>query len=71
MNQKYIVRADFYPDGTVVPLGLTNEDGNTLYVKKIRKIDVLGPGEYKIYCIADKTPFVLLFKDNKWTCVRQ
>lgn len=71
MSNKYIVRADFYPDGSVVPLGLTNEQGKTLYVKRINKISVVGMDEYEFDCIADETNFVLFLKDNKWTCVKR
>ena len=31
----YIVRADYYPNGEVVPLGITDHNGNTLYLKEM------------------------------------
>ena len=31
----YIVRAEYYPNGEVVPLGITDHNGNTLYLKEM------------------------------------
>jgi hypothetical protein len=62
----YIIRADFYPNGEVVPLGLTDNHGNSLYVQKAKRIKH-GSDEYSYFeCLADGKRFLLTFKGVEW-----
>ncbi|MBE6808004.1 MAG: hypothetical protein E7524_00890 [Ruminococcaceae bacterium] len=62
----YIVRADFYPDGNILPLGITNKKGKTFFIRKIIEKKYISPNEYKFKCVADEKEFILVFKENKW-----
>lgn len=66
MSQQYIVRADFYPDGTIIPLGITDEYGKTTFIQKIKKTIRISSTEYKIECIANGKNVILLLKNNSW-----
>ena len=51
---KYIVRADFYPNGAIIPLGITDEHGSTLYIDKVIRSERLTnyPSSLQFDCIA-------------------
>lgn len=66
VNNKYIVRADFYPDGNVIPIGLTDSSGNTLWIQKIKKKSYIGTSDYQFECVANGRNITLLLKDNHW-----
>ena len=72
MNNRYIVRADYYPDGNIIPLGINDLSGTTFYIEQVcsvkKKISATGQLVYKFVCIADKKKITLLFKNNKWDC---
>lgn len=73
MKKQYIVRADFYPDGTILPLGLTDKSGNTKYIDRVKKIIsktyVDNLLEYKFTCVSNNKEIVLIFKNNIWECI--
>lgn len=66
MNNKCIVRADFYPDGSINPLGITDKFGNTTYIKRVKKTIKVDDSEYIFECITDKKEIKLHFKNNLW-----
>ena len=66
MYKNYIVRADFYPTGRIIPLGFTDSFGETLYVKKIISINYKSSGEEIIRCIIKNKKHTVIFKNNKW-----
>lgn len=66
MNKSYIVRADFYPDGSIIPIGLTDSSGNTLWVQKITKRSYIGTCDYQFECVANGRDITLLLKNNHW-----
>lgn len=62
----YIIRADFYPNGEVVPLGLTDKYGNSLYVQKAKRIKKGGDKDCCFECLANGERFLLTFRGDKW-----
>lgn len=66
MNTEYIVRADFYPDGKIIPLGITNSQGKTSYIQHIITSLRVYPNEYRIKCVSDGKVISLIFKNGYW-----
>ena len=46
-NKKIIVRVDFYPNGEIIPLGITDSIGNSHYIDKIIRIEKRRRDEIK------------------------
>ena len=44
----YIVRADYYPNGEIVPLGITDHNGNTLYLNEMEMIRTPGINNFRL-----------------------
>lgn len=65
-HDKYIIRADFYPNGDIVPLGITNTRGKTIFIKKIDKIERSGE-EYRFFCSTNEFNLLLTLRNNTWT----
>lgn len=65
-----IVRADFYPNGMIIPLSITDEDGKSSNIKKIvsteKTIGSKGLLKYQFVCEADSEILVLSFQNNIW-----
>ena len=68
MKDDYIVRADFYPNGEVIPLGITDNYGRSFYVTRIIQIQRIGINEIAIECIIDSKHYILSLKNNIWNC---
>ena len=72
MNNHYIVRADYYPDGNIIPLGFTDVSGTTFYIDQIcsveKEVGKNGQILYKFLCVSKKRKLILLLKNNKWDC---
>lgn len=66
MKEEYIVRADFYPDGEIIPLGITDCQGNTIYVKKSKMVFSNGKDARRFECVAESRHFSLEFRNSKW-----
>lgn len=64
----YTVRADFYPDGDIIPLGITDSHGNSYFVNRI--IEIMRTGDRSI-CFKCSTigngVFLLSFSHDRWT----
>lgn len=74
MNNKYIVRADFYPNGDIVPLGITDDVGNSVYIKKIVKVErENNKNGYVLtyYCICSAGDYILKYGNNEWYCSKR
>lgn len=69
--EKYIVRADFYPNGRIIPLGITDETGNTMFVNKIKDNRINSKNEFEFDCIIDEIDMLLIFKNGKWICTEK
>ena len=72
MSKYYIVRADFYPDGNIIPLGITDKSGKTIFIDQVQKMErkSFGPKQYEYIfsCLVSKKEVILRFIDNKWEC---
>ena len=72
MNNYYIVRADFYPDGNIIPLGITDRSGKTMFIDQVMKMERKSFGsdqhEYIFSCLVNREEIILRFIDNKWEC---
>lgn len=67
MEKEYTVRADFYPCGEIIPLGITDCQGNSLFIQKTIKVQKVEKGGLLFECLANnKRKLLLTFKDNKW-----
>ena len=71
MAHGYIVRADYYPDGEILPLGITDSWGKTHLFRKVKRIVIGKAGRHKFECISDERQFVLLFDGEKWLVIEQ
>ena len=58
MSKYYIVRADFYPDGNIIPLGITDKSGKTIFIDQVQKMErkSFGPKQYE---------YIFLFSQQK------
>lgn len=66
-----IVRADFYPDGSIIPIGITYPNGDSAFISAIEHVRLSmskgGMPERCFLCHADKGTFWLSFVNNQWT----
>ncbi len=64
------IRADFYADGSIVPIGVTYPNGHSAFINAIEQtyqnISDSGRREYRFLCCAGKDTFWLAFSDGKW-----
>ena len=63
----YIVRADYYPNGEIVPLGITDHNGNTLYLNEMEMIRTPGINNFRFVCLTSSNKkIILLYSEGKW-----
>ncbi len=63
----YIVRADYYPSGEVIPLGITDRNGNTLYLKETEISASTGINNFRFVCLTSSNKkIILIFSEGKW-----
>lgn len=66
-----LVRADFYPNGTIIPLCVTFSDGKSIYIKntRIKEISCGKNGKcYVLYnCHTDIGNLSLKLENNIWS----
>ena len=53
MKEEYIVRADFYPNGHIVPLGIENKQTSSK--------------QSEFICFTEKGEYKLTLNNEKWT----
>lgn len=64
---EYIVRADFYPNGEIIPLGITDCYGNSLFVGRVIKVIKITENNIHFKCSANENKVLLLsFVGGKW-----
>ena len=68
MNDNIIVRTDWYPNGIMIPLSMTVEDGSTVFFDNVSIVKSnYDNKKQKLYkCTAGSHEFCLSFCDNKW-----
>lgn len=66
IGEKIIVRADFYPDGSIIPLGITC-NGDSMYIDKITRIDKnIMNNKTMYFCVSGCNEFILVYKNGLW-----
>lgn len=73
MNAKIIVRVDWYPNGLMVPLSITMDDGATVFFDKVLNISAKNCDNNKnrvtYRCLSKNKEFMLLLYDNEWRLI--
>lgn len=68
---EYIVRADYYPDGEIIPLGITDCHGNSMFVNKIIETIRTDDNVIRIKCSTNAGElFMFSFAHDRWTVRR-
>ncbi|MBQ2968624.1 MAG: hypothetical protein IJE10_10965 [Clostridia bacterium] len=67
MKEEYIVRADFYPNGQIVPLGITGVGGETIYIHKYIENKQTSSKQSEFICFTEKGEYKLTLNNKKWT----
>ena len=57
---EYIVRADFYPNGEIIPLGITDCHGNSIFVNRVIKVIKITENNIYFKCSASGNRELLL-----------
>ena len=63
---KYIIRADYYSDGNIIPIGLTNERGNSYIIRNVGSRTDITTGEKEFECVVNGKKIVLIFSEQRW-----
>lgn len=70
MGKVAVVRADYYSNGTVIPLGITYEDGRTEYINQVFEdrvsLSLGGQKNHFITCKSGDKLMTLSFRDGEW-----
>lgn len=70
MQNNYIIRADFYSNGQILPLSITTIEGKTTYIKNIlsTKVEVLqnGLNKHSFVCCTNNGILSLVYVNNHW-----
>lgn len=66
MEKSFIVRADFYPSGEIIPLGITDSHGDTAFMQKSKEVFIGGNHTKCFECVTKMDQFFLKFKNGKW-----
>ena len=70
MKTQYVVRADYYSDGTIVPLGITitNKSYFINIIKSTRRYYKDGEIVTEFICESNEIKFILQYIHGKWRC---
>ena len=64
---EYIVRADFYPNGEIIPLGITDCYGNSMFVNRVIETTRIKENNIRFKCsVSGGGVCFLSFVKNKW-----
>lgn len=67
MGEISILRADFYSDGTIVPILVSYEDGRSEFISSVRSVEKNRTGRgCIIHCSTLTKNLTLIFSDSKW-----
>ena len=68
MKNVSVVRADFYEDGTIIPLSITIGRTETKYINKVINIGSIDNGAGKSFvCEIDREKKILIYMNGNWT----
>ena len=70
MEKINVVRADFYSNGEIVPLGITDSWGKTKYINRVlkteRRTGAKGGIAYQFVCEINEEKIILFFRNGQW-----
>ena len=66
MQKGFIVRADFYPNGEIVPLGITDGQGDTVFIQQSKDAFSDEVGTKRFECVTKAGKLCLEFRNGKW-----
>lgn len=67
MGEISILRADFYSDGTVIPLFISFPDGKSEHISSVQNVKRTENGKgCIIHCSTPTKNLTLIFSDSKW-----
>ena len=66
MYNDFIVRADHYPNGQIIPIGITNPSGDTTYIDRVISIKKESTHRIIFRCRFKDKEFKLLLDNYKW-----
>ena len=70
MRKVLIVRADFYNNSSIIPLGITYDDGEMEFIQTVlqykRSLGVKGNEIHMFYCTTNRGEVCLSFDSFKW-----
>lgn len=68
MNEIVVLRADYYSDGTIVPILLTYSDGRSEIISSIKSIRREDNGKkHIVHCTTVARELTLCFQNAKWS----
>ena len=67
MNEIAVLRADYYKDGTIIPILITFSNGKTEAISSVKKLKREDNGRrYVIHCTTPARELILHFQNAKW-----
>jgi len=67
MNEISVLRADYYSDGTIVPILITFSDGSSEHISLVRSIKWVRNGKECFICCRTPTKELMLhFCNSRW-----
>lgn len=68
MNEIAVLRADYYSDGTIIPILLTFSDGKSEVISSIKEIKREDNGKkHIVHCTTAGKELILCFQNAKWS----
>lgn len=67
MCDDIIVRVDYYPDGQIIPLGITYSSGESIYINRVLSVTKdLSSMTTTFRCKSKDEEFNLIYANFKW-----
>lgn len=63
------VRADYYNDGTIIPISICY-NGNSYLIDSIKKTIKTNRHQYEYICKSKDLELVISYRDNKWNVIK-
>ncbi len=63
---KYIIRADYYSNGDILPIGLTDESGDSYIISNVKSRVNTKTGEKEYECFVNKKKLLLTCSTQEW-----
>ncbi len=66
MYNDFIVRADYYPDGQIIPIGMTSTSGESTYIDRVIAVKKESVNKIIFRCRSKNLEFNLLYDNSRW-----